>query len=691
MKNHLFFLGLLLAFSATGQNPLLKQWDNTYGGFSGELFQHFIQTNDHGYLLAGYSYSSIGGDKTQDAVGDADCWIAKTDSAGNIQWDKTFGGTEFDFIRIVKQTADGGYILGGESESGIGGDKTEPNRDTSWQHSRDFWIIKTDASGNKVWDKTLGGSDDESISWLDQTSDGGYIICGSSASPLSGDKTELLRGRDDYWIVKIDSLGNKEWDKTFGGTEHDWGESIHIITGGYLVFGTSRSEAGGDKTQNSVGYDYWILKLNDDGTKMWDRVIGGNRTDNLYSVVKTIDGGFLLGGTSNSDISGDKTQANWGSFFTSDYWIVKIDSLGNVQWDKRYGGSSDEEKLVNVIQTNDSGFLISGASTSALDGDKTEKQMRYTETWLIKVDSIGNKQWDKSVFSPSGSYLNSYGFSQVVQSDDGCFEVVNYSELLGAYITHATRGNSDFRMIKFCETSSVIANFFTNKTAVCPGSGVSFWNASSNSTSVQWEFEDVLPLTDTFAFPSRTYVNPGLFDVKLIASNGNMTDTLSIPDHLLVFDSIQTPQLTQVSNTLFATAGYAYYTWYLNGSVICCPHNDSYLMAAPGDYTVVCTDSNGCEASTTMYNVHIGIKEYEVQNPIQVFPSPASTEIYFRNTGISDDAIVRIYNLLGEICLEKPFINSSASINISRLNEGIYHLEVVDKEKIFRAKFVIGD
>jgi hypothetical protein len=169
------------------------------------------------------------------------------------QWDKRFGGTDYEGIYSIQQTTDGGYILGGYSNSGMGGDKTEDSRG-----GFDYWIVKTDANGNKQWDKRFGGTDDDFLSTIQQTTDRGYILGGISSSSIGGDKTEDSRGGSDYWIVKTDADGNKQWDKRFGGTDDDGGlillETLQQTKdGGYILGGGSYSNIGGDKTEDSRG------------------------------------------------------------------------------------------------------------------------------------------------------------------------------------------------------------------------------------------------------------------------------------------------------------------------------------------------------------------------------------------------------------------------------------------------------
>jgi hypothetical protein len=315
-----------------------KEWDRTFGGSESDNLSSLQQTSDGGYILGGYSNSPFSGDKTEASRGGFDYWVVKLDAAGNKEWDRTFGGSESDNLSSLQQTSDGGYILGGSSFSGINGEKTEANKGGCVEVINcpsDYWVVKLNAAGNKEWDKTFGGSDSDELYSLQQTSDGGYILGGSSASPISGDKTEAPRGTGwhgspgwyDYWVVKLDAAGNKEWDRTFGGElGQEPPEALSSLQqtndGGYILGGTSDSPISGDKTEASRGLtDYWVVKLNAAGNKEWDRTFGGSESDNLSSLQQTSDGGYILGGTSASPISGEKTEASKGG---SDYWVVKL-------------------------------------------------------------------------------------------------------------------------------------------------------------------------------------------------------------------------------------------------------------------------------------------------------------------------------------------------------------------------------
>lgn len=211
------------------------EWQNTIGGNGHDYLQSIQQTTDGGYILAGHSQSNISGDKTENNIGGSDYWLLKTDAEGNIQWQNTIGGNNADNLYSIKQTADGGYILGGWSNSDISGDKTE-NSNGGW----DYWIVKTDATGNIQWQNTIGGSGSDELYCIQQTADGGYILGGNSDSNISGDKTEnSIGGLDwDYWIVKTDASGNVQWENTIGGTLTDRLKSVQqTIDGGYILGG----------------------------------------------------------------------------------------------------------------------------------------------------------------------------------------------------------------------------------------------------------------------------------------------------------------------------------------------------------------------------------------------------------------------------------------------------------------------
>ncbi|MFN8322381.1 MAG: T9SS type A sorting domain-containing protein [Chitinophagales bacterium] len=432
------------------QYTFVKQWDKRYGGTKDEGNPVLLHTTDGGYLVGGYSLSDISGDKTENnrnnALTTEDFWVVKLDATGNKLWDKRFGTSGGDNLRAVIPTNDGSYLLGGSSDGGAGGDKTQ-----STQGNADYWIVKIDSHGNKLWDKRYGGSGADGFYCMQQTTDGGYILGGASVSGISGDKTQenwdLSHFYADIWIVKIDSAGNKLWDKRLGGTDDDYALDIkQTKDGGYIIGGMSYSRIGGDKTQdnfdtlNPLTSDVWIVKIDSIGNKQWDKTLGTPYNDKMDYVEELSDGGYMLAG---------------GGFK-----IIKTDSLGNQTWEQYFDGGA---YFSSFSITNDKGYLFGGYTSQNIVGDKTESNLGYQQSWIVKADSSGNKQWDKTIFTNSILHNDWDGF--VVQSNDGCYLVANTSEAdIGGYKSQAAWDSSlDFFVVKFCMDTVTSINELSNQ------------------------------------------------------------------------------------------------------------------------------------------------------------------------------------------------------------------------------------
>ncbi|HNM09414.1 MAG TPA: hypothetical protein PKK72_12575, partial [Chitinophagales bacterium] len=413
----IFLVGFCSLFSiipANAQAPEIE-WQNTIGGSLADNLYSVSQTFDGGYILGGNSYSSISGDKTENSHGSSDYWIIKLNATGEIEWQKTIGGAGGDFLKCVAQTLEGGYIVGGYSNSNISGDKTE-----NCLGYDDYWIIKLNTDGEIEWQNTIGASNDDDFRTLIQTDDGGYFVGGVSFSNVNGDKTEHTNGFMDYWVLKLNSLGSVEWQNTIGAAGTDVLESVtQSADGGYLVGGYSFSGASGDKSENNVGgNDLWLVKLNSLGEIEWENTIGGNLDDKLQSVNVTSDSGYIIGAQSTSTISGDKTEDSIGY---SDYWIIKLNSFGIIEWQNTIGGT-ESENIGSVFQTSDGGYFIGGYSKSDISGDKTEIGYGSDDFWLAKTNNVGMIEWDFNIGGNSSDILRC-----AIQTADGGFIVGGYS------------------------------------------------------------------------------------------------------------------------------------------------------------------------------------------------------------------------------------------------------------------------
>lgn len=360
-------------------------WQKAYGGTGGETNYNVLKTDDNGFLISNRSSSNISGNKTENSRGEGDYWLVKTDELGNIEWQKTIGGSGSEFDVMAIPCSDGGYFVGGSSRSPISGEKTENFRGFSSLNA-DFWVLKLDENRNIEWQRTIGGEDEDLFKTVCQTNDGGFLLGGRSRSNIGFEKSENSRGNShDFWILKLNPQGDIEWQKTIGSTDTDLLSDMLITPeNDILIGGTSAGLISGDKTVESNGLsDFWVLKLTNLGEIVWQKSIGGNDQESLNRMTLTIDGNYLLSGSSSSSISGDKTSNSRGS---NDYWIVLIDSEGNIIGQKTIGGS-ESEGLTNIIETPDGGYFVAGSSLSGISGEKTEISRGQSDYWVLKLEN----------------------------------------------------------------------------------------------------------------------------------------------------------------------------------------------------------------------------------------------------------------------------------------------------------------
>ncbi|MBL4657021.1 MAG: T9SS type A sorting domain-containing protein [Flavobacteriales bacterium] len=427
-----FYLTAGIVFS----QPIVK-WQKTIGGDLLDELRDIEQTSDGGFILGGYSETGISGDKTDTSRGSRDFWPIKLNSVGVIEWQRTIGGNSYDHLNSIEQTDDGGYILCGYSGSDSTGEKNENS-----QGGIDFWVIKLDALGQIQWQNTIGGSSADEIHEIRQTEDGGYVAVGDSYSGISGDKTENSVGDYDYWVVKLNSAGVITWQNCFGGIDEDIPYCIEQTSdGGYIVGGWSRSDSTGDKTEWSRGdKDYWVVKLDSIGIIQWDKTIGAFSRDEAYDIHQTSDGGYIVGGRSYTDSTGDQTEMGDGSV---DFWVVKLSSTGELVWQNAIGGAGSDW-LYAIHPTSDAGFVLGGYSNSGISRDKTEVSRGGSDYWVVKIDSLGVVQWDKTVGGAGNDVLRS-----IWQTTDGGFILGGFSDSdISGDKTENSKGDIDYWVVK---------------------------------------------------------------------------------------------------------------------------------------------------------------------------------------------------------------------------------------------------
>jgi hypothetical protein len=326
---------------------------NAYGGSGYDYAYSIEQTTDGGYAFCGPGTFGTG-------AGGMDFWVVKLDASGGVTWSRTYGGASDDIPNAMQQTSDGGYIVAGRTLSfGAGG--------------YDYWVLKLTSTGVVTWQRTYGGSKDDMAYSVRQASDGGYFVAGWTL--VSGTSNY------DYWILKLDSSGNILWQRTYGGSSLDVVYASHATADGGVVV------AGGATSFGAGGYDVWILKLDSLGNVSWQQAYGGSADDFVLSIDQTTDGVYISAGRTTSYGVG------------TDFWVLKLDPSGVIEWQKTYGGSALDWAFA-VQQTVDGGYIVGGRTDSFGVG---------TDLWILKLDAIGNITWQKTYGGTALDYAYSVG------------------------------------------------------------------------------------------------------------------------------------------------------------------------------------------------------------------------------------------------------------------------------------------
>jgi hypothetical protein len=452
MKNQFQLFKFLCIYTVVffkGTIPLSAQdilWEKSYGGKHADYLFDAIPTPDYGFILAGSSVSKKSGNKTEDSRGDLDFWVWKMDEKGELDWQKNLGGIGQDLLSSIVLTNEGGFLLAGSSNSNKGFDKKENSYGNS-----DFWVIKLNAKGEEEWQKTFGGSGQDDLTVVLKNKDGGFILGGSSNSEKSGDKSEGNFGGMDYWVVKLDSKGEFVWQHTFGGNYNDELRSIALTEdGGYLLGGSSNSIESGTKNQNNIGQsDYWIVKLDKDGNEQWQKTIGGSGDDQLYVVHTTADGNYLLGGNSNSESGDDKRSSNQSG---TDFWVLKLEKDASILWQETYN-IAKVDVLTSLVENDDRTILLGGyAQGEIIKRTKPINKIQETEVKVksgtddyiaIKLNEKGEEIWRKDVGSSGQDILK-----KVIETRDGGYLMAGTSKGKVSNDRNSGIGSNDFWVVK---------------------------------------------------------------------------------------------------------------------------------------------------------------------------------------------------------------------------------------------------
>lgn len=462
------------------------QWESVLGGSDEDQATFGLQTLDGGYVVVGSTASNdydVSGNH-----GAYDYWVVKLNSQGNIDWQKTLGGSSVEDVRWIIQTADSGYMVCGSSSS--------HNGNVTGHHGgyeEDYWIVKLNKKGIIKWQKSYGGSKRDHAVCISRTIDSGYIISGITYS-TDGDVTH--NGDSNYgdnWIVKIDSIGNIKWQKTYGGSGSEYPATIkQTFDKGYIIAGYSNSHDG-DITHNHGDFDYWVFKIDSLGVMQWQKSLGGSKADYAYSIIQLNDSGYILAGRTSSK-NGNVT----GNHGNTDYWIVRLGNQGDIKWQKTYGGSNQDEAR-SMQQTSDGGFVIAGFSAST--NDDVTSNHGGIDDWVIKIDSTGILQWQKT-----------YGGSKedvatcIQTTSDGGYVLFGDTQSNDGDVTKYYNG-ANFWVVKLAP--SVLSSNFANFNA----------KRSNSNAEISWQTSSEIN-TNRFVL-KRSFDGANFYPVSTLKAAGN--------------------------------------------------------------------------------------------------------------------------------------------------------------------------
>ncbi|HMH20137.1 MAG TPA: gliding motility-associated C-terminal domain-containing protein [Puia sp.] len=619
---------LLLLFHSSlfAQAPVI-QWQKTLGSTNGDYPNSIVPTSDGGYIVAGYTEGAdadVMGYHGNIILGDL--WVIKMDASGAVQWQRTLGGTYSEVYADIHQTPDGGYIIAGSSASvdcGFVGN----------HGGLDIWLIKLKPNGDTEWQKLLGGSQNEYAISLSPTADGGYMIGGQTNSPDGGDVTGHHGGVStfDWWVIKVDATGNLIWQKTLGGSADDQCFAVKATPDGGCIAVGNTASSDGDVVGNHGGvFDVWVVKFSSTGVVEWKKAMGGSGSDQAWSVQLTTDGAYILAGVSSSndgDVSGNHQQV--GAF--SDFWVVKFSTTGNIIWQKCYGGRFNETAYY-IQNTPDGGYVVTGSAESP-DGDLT-CNAGLTDAWVIKIDATGNLQWGKSMGGsyydephavqplPDGSFI--------IASNTCSVEVPGY-HVRGA----TQGSCSDFWIIKLSAPQATppppTVTIGPASRMICHGSPATFTATLTNYSGVKasylWTRNNLPVGTNSPTYTASDFNNNDVVAVAVTAGSGLCEPGSAQATSSLIVNEVPNPnpnpeiKISSSSTFICACAPVSFkatvtgggrspvYQWMLNGSVAG-NSGDTWLSASlkPSD-VVTCqySDLNGCVANAPIVSNAISL------------------------------------------------------------------------------------
>lgn len=584
-----------------------------------------------------------------------------------IQWAKCFGGSGNESATSLQQTADGGYIVAGNTNS-IDGDVSGLHVNIG--SPDDFWVVKLDATGTLQWQKCLGGTLQDNATSIQQTADGGYIVAGYTVSN-NGNVSGLNGGSGspaDFWVVKLDISGTLQWQKCLGGKKRDWAFSIQqTLDSGYIVAGLTLSNDGnvsGFHGGTGSPADFWVVKLNKSGTLQWQKCLGGTDGEGATAVQQTTDGGYIVAGNTVSndyDVSG-----NHGSG-SSDFWIVKLNTIGTLQWQKCLGGSYDGDGATSIQQTSDGGYIAAGytysnnGDVSGLHGLVGTNDYSYeTDFWIVKLDNVGTLQWQKCLGGSKEDRPTS-----IQETSDGGYIVCGYTNSIDGDVSGLHAVNSADVWVVKLDISGTL------QWQKCLGGSNQDVGSVIRQTSDGGYIVGGYTVSNDYDV-SNNHGNYDFWVVKL----GSLLLPIKLSNITAVnkgnYNLIQWSTASEDPDEFFelqySTDGIHFYTiTTITGKGM--PANYEYMDKQPmanENYYRLYMPKNDLEKQ---YSKIVLVKlKNEIKYSFSVSPNPAKTQLYFSEKLKK----VEVYDMNGQL---QVIANETDNLNIQSLIKGIYLLK----------------
>ncbi|OFY67389.1 MAG: hypothetical protein A3H98_06175 [Bacteroidetes bacterium RIFCSPLOWO2_02_FULL_36_8] len=559
----------------------------------------------------------------------------KVSSQITVDFEKYYGGTSDDYSVEVKQTIDGGYISVGQTTS----------------NGYDFYVVKTDAVGDTSWTKTLGGTDEDWGYSVEQTTDTGYAVFGWTKSYGAGDFP-------DFYLIKLDVSGNTQWVKTPADGGVEYGYTIHQTSdGGYAMVGSQC-------VYGPCNFNGFFVKTDINGDTLWTKVYGGNQNESVQDFVQTSEGGYALGGYTESYGSGGK-----------DFYFIRTDSIGDTLWTKTYGGANDDE-IESIRQTADSGYIIFGRTKSFGAGSD--------DFYLIKTNPSGDTIWTKT-YGGSGSEKG----KTVQQTSDGGYILIGqtqtYATFLSAICLIKTNSSGDILWTKVFSGKEAAYGRYVEQTAdggfILSGSTLSM--ASFQNEVILIKLTDT-SCTDTGSSFSITECGSYTWNSITYTSSGTYTDTIpntvgcdSVMTLNLTINTVDT-SVTTSANSLTANATVATYQWLdcnNNYATISGEINQTFTTTVTGNFAVA-VEKSGCTDTSSCYNSTVTeIIESSKYNKFSVYTNPTNGLFIIERVKAGNKSF-EITDITGKVVKKGNLTNKQTTIDLSKNDNGVYLLKV---------------